>query len=423
MLLQLNRKAASVVLKQFDASLFSASLAESGYRGLFYSLQKQAAEFFNAPVESAAHYAERFGDIFLTAEDQLLYVKWSSGDDDGDPFSDPGREKTGNQTAFEVGMIATLNLADPQVIDGLCAAVSDALTSLFDCKMPKWKITPVEGHGGALAKAAVAPKPSNEEMEIAAALSEPKLAPFLEELKKKKGEMILDTWLEGRKDGEEIEYFIDKLFEVDLFDEEIVVYSPQTGQPVFRAKDRVGLETLRQAGVRDITGNELDMENVWRYLILPKEKHAFINKGWSARIHLLTLLHKIGLPPANIFDLEPVNGAPVVAAWFDGDPLVFVLGDQQVTDEDFAVLSVALQRMDSPTVVVLSVEPIDLDAAKAAGAGATLHLANLDEFNTTLLEKLTAERLETIKNVLQGFDGLLSLNVSDMTMTRFKEEA
>lgn len=423
MLLQLNRKAASVVLKQFDASLLLASLAEAGFRGLLYSLQKQAADFFSAPLESAVAYPDRYGDIYLTADDQLLYLKWSAGDDDGDPFSDPGREKAGAATTFEIGMIASLSVADPQVLDGLCAAVNDALTSLFDSKAPKWKITPAEGHGGALADAAVAPKPSNEEMEIASALSEPKLAPFLEALKKKNGEIILDNWLEGRKDGEEIEYFIDKLFEVDLFDEEIVVYSQQTGQPVFRAKDRVGLETLKQAGVRDITGNELDMENVWRYLILPKEKQIYIGKGWAARIHLLALLHKIGLAPASIFDLEPVNGAPVIAAWFDGKPLVFILGDQQVSDEDFAMLSVALQRLDDPTVAVLSAEAIDLDAAKAAGAGTTLHLTNLDEFNTTLLDKLAADRLEAIKAIIQGFDGMLSLKLSEMTMARFKDEA
>jgi hypothetical protein len=422
MLLQLLQKTASAPLKQFKFPRLIDGLTKDGYAGVLQGLREGAAKSFGVTVEQASPPPGRTaGELFFPAENKVLYLKvrWGGEQPDSDPFADPGKSRAVPIVSFEAGLIAPIGAVDPQELTSFCEAASAIVE--VECNVESLPWNPLGAAGGSLAEVggkAVAP-PAAPELELCAILRERKLEPFLAALQEKKGELILDQWLAGRDDVEEIEYFIDKLFEVDFFDEEIVVYSRQTNQPVLRAKDRAGLEALKNAGVRDVNGDELDVENVKRLLMLPKDKRPYLAKGWAARVGLIDLLFKLGLDKDQVREFDPVAGWSILAALYDGRPFMFVFGKNNIEPKDFAALAPTIRKLGSPTVVAAAKRELDADAAKAAGAAACLGLAGAEEFNTVLLDYLAKQRRESIAHAMADFDGLLRFAVVEMSLARF----
>ncbi|MDP8225241.1 MAG: hypothetical protein P9L99_17910 [Candidatus Lernaella stagnicola] len=422
MLLQLYRRATSIVIENFEFYKITEDLAKDGFAGALAALREKAAAAFGVPLSAVApQKGSLTGDLFFLDDDKLLYLKCRRQPGQkktDDPFDDPGALDP--EVNFEAGMIAPVG-SDSDELERLCSSISTILEVEFNAEEVAWTEPGIGAEGlGEIGQPAVI---EDTHLELAAILREAKIAPFLDALKTDKGEIILDEWLADRDDADEVEYFIDKLFEADFFDEDVIVYSMLTGKPLIRAKDRAGLEALKSAGVRDVNGDELDLENVRRMLILPKEKREFIRKSWVSRVILVDLLRKMGVPRHNIIDIEGPAGTAVIAATFDGTPLVFVLADDEVKPEDFADLADDLGKLGEPTVVVVTGKKVDTDAARAAGAEECLVLAGVDEFNTTLLEQLAASRKGAVAEIIADYDNMFAINFSEMAMRRFQDPA
>jgi hypothetical protein len=423
MLLQLVLKRSSTSAADFHFLQLMDRLAKEGFTGVFHTLRENAAGLFGAPIEKVSPaFDQAGGDLFLAGDAKLLFLKcrWEPRhEESGDPFADPGRAAALTEMALEVGQIAPVGAADAADLDRLCQALSTILEIECNCAELKWSEPGAPKGSMAEIGGKAVERPTPADLELSAILREKALQPFLAAIQEKKSELLLDQWLAERTDAEEIEYFIDKLFEADFFDEEIVVYSQHTGQPVIRAKDRAGLEALKSAGIRDVNGDELDIENVRRLLILPKDKRPYLVKSWAARVALLDLLLKLGLPAEDIRELDSIAGLQLLAALYDGKPYLFALGKNSVEPKDFAALAATLKKLGGPTVVAVAPKDTDVDAALAAGAAACVTVAGVDEFNTTLLDYLAGQRKNLIAQAMAEFDGMLKFNVASMALDRF----
>jgi hypothetical protein len=424
MLLQLMSKTTSASVKDFEFDKLLDRLTSEGFVGVLFSLREQAAKLLGAPFAAVTPRAadSSAGDLSFTADNRLHFIKcrWEAvADPAADPFADPGRLGLASKLTLEVGEIAPVGAADADGLARLCSDVATILEVEWNTPPLTWEdaVAPAEPLADLGGKAVEPPTPAD--LELAAILREKKLEPFLAAMLEKRHELILDQWLADRPDAQEVEYFIDKLFEADFFEEEIVVYSRQTNQPVIRAKDRAGLEALKAAGVRDVNGEDLDTENVRRLLILPKDKRAYLTKGWAARATLLDLLVKLGVRRDEVREFDPVGGLQLLAAMYDGKPLLFVFGKKELDPKDFVSLSSTLKKLGGPTVVAVAKKDTDADAAVAAGASECLALGGIEEYNTTLLDYLAGKRNQRIAAALAEFDDMLHINVSSMALGRF----
>jgi hypothetical protein len=422
MLLQLHRKTTSAAIDEFDFKKILDDLKNDGFPGALSSLQEKAGVLFGVPRDLVSPQKIRLmGDLFFVEPDKLLYLKCRRKGGEttsADPFSDPGAFDP--EVSIECGIIAPVGSA----IDELETFVTDVSTILeveFNIDTIVWT-EPGAGTEslGDLGDAVV--PPSQADRDLAAVLREPKLTQFLAALQTQKGELILDDWLAERDDADEVEYFIDKLTEADFFVEEVVVYSTETGKPIIRAKDRAGLETLKAAGVRDVNGEDLDLENVRRMLILPKDKRPTIQKSWVGRVALLDMLAKMGVAGDHIVEVDALDDDVVLAAVLDGAAYMFVLANDGVEPQTFADIAGTIKKLGKPTVVAVTDKDVDCDAAKAAGAAECLVLGGVDEFSTKLLDQLATDRRAAIAEIVAEFDKMHLFNFSAMAMTRFTDD-
>ncbi|NLH49247.1 MAG: hypothetical protein GX444_11670 [Myxococcales bacterium] len=425
MLLQMVRKTASATIKNFDFIHLMEGLSKDGFVGMLNSVREKAASLFGVPSSRVTTAPDNVtGDIFFPDDKRLLYLKVFLKrvvGESGDPFADPGAVSYVPQIAFEVGAIAPIGMSAGTELDKLCETISLLMEVEYEAEAFTWnKPTGTDLDLDSLdGQHPVAP--NAYELEMASVLREKKLEPFLKALQDKKGEIIVDQWLEERDDAEEIEYFIDKLLEADLFTEEIVVYSQHTGQPVLRAKDRAGLEALKAAGVRDVNGDELDMQNVRRLFILPKDKRVYLGKSWIGRVFALDLLLKMGIDIGDVYEFEAVNNITNFLAIFDGKPILFLLGGNAIEPKDFAGFAPLMKKLGGPLVVAVARKDIDIDAARAAGASSCLTLGSVEEFNSKLLEFLTENRKAVIAATMADFNNSFRLNVAEMSLSRFEQ--
>ena len=259
--------------------------------------------------------------------------------------------------------------------------------------------------------------PAESDIELAGILRDGKIEPLLAAMRQQKGQVILDEWLAERKNAEEIEYFIDKLFEADFFEEELIVCNA-AGQPVFRAKDRASLEALKKAGIRDINGEELDVSHVRRLIIMSPEKEKLLYLSWQARIFLIDLLFKVGLANKDILNLPGIDDLDLMLAYLDNEPILFVFHNDAIEADAFAKLAGLLGALDQPHVVAITKGAVDVDGAQAAGAASCVAINSIDEFNTKLLDLLSAQRMKAIEAAMAEFNKMVSLNMVAMSLGR-----
>lgn len=426
MLLQLHRKVAITTIDQFDFDKLIEGLSENGFEGAIGGVRGKIADLFAVPLGAVTGGGGRvLGELFFTGDDKLIYLKCKrtpggkaakKGDD---PFADPGQTFE-PEVEIEAGHIAPVG-TDVAELESFCQGVSMIVEVQLDGQSFEWEDPGTSGEALVGLGEAVA-RPGKSDLELAGILREPKLQPFLVALQQNKGEVILDEWIKGRDDADEIEYFIDKLFEADFLTEEVIVYSLVTGQALIRAKNRAGLETIKAAGIRDVNGGELDLENVRRMLIMPADKAENATASWVGRVILLDLLAKLGIEADRIVDMEATDNCRAVAALFDGQPYVFMLADDAVQPRDFADLAANIKKLGEPIVVVVSDKDCDTDAARAAGASDCVCLTGVDEFNTKLLDRLSESRQEAIEAAMAEVNSMYSFQFTQLAMRRFRDE-
>ncbi len=424
MLLQLHVKTASATIASFDFDALLADMSQNGYAGTLAGLRDKIAELFRVPPEKAlATSRELRGDIFFPGEGKLLYLKCQAKQEEGsestegDVFADPGQSATLTKVKFEAGLIASLGEADLADLDSFCESLSTILVVSFSSPEIKWQDAEKKKVKRPNVDGKNAVTPAESEIELAGMLRDGKLDPLFAAMKAKKGQIVLDEFLEGRKDAEEIEYFIDKLFESDFFEEELIVYNADN-QPVFRAKDRASLEALKKAGIRDLTGNELDITRVRRLIIMSAEKEGLLSLSWQARIFLIDMLFKVGLSNKDILNLPSVDDIDLMVAFLDNEPIVFVFRNEGVEAEEFAKLANLLASLGQPHVVAITRGPVDVDGAQAAGAASCVVINRIDEFGTKLIELFSAQRAKAIEAAMNDFNKMISLNVVAMSLAR-----
>jgi len=423
MLLQLNVKTASSVIGSFNFDGLRDDLAKNGYAGTLADLRKKVAEIFRVPPEKAlASARELRGDIFFLGDSKLLYLKCQVKNEENesgadDVFADPGQTFAQTRVTLEAGLIAGMGEADLADLDAFCDSVTTILEVSFSSPEIKWlepekkkvKRPAVDGKNAAT--------PAESEIELAGMLRDGKLDPLFAAIREKNGQLVIDEWLKDRKDAEEVEYFIDKLFEADFFEEELIVYNADN-QPVFRAKDRASLEALKKAGIRDLTGAELDISRVRRLILMPPEKEKLLSLSWQARIFLIDLLFKVGLTNKDILNLPGVGELELMLAYLDNEPILFAFSSEAIEAEAFAKLTGLLGTLDRPHVVAVTQAAVDADGAQAAGAASCVTIRNLNEFNTKLLDLFSARRAKAIEAAMADFNKMISLNVAAMSLGR-----
>jgi len=426
MLLQLYRKTASSTFENFDFNALMEDMAKDGYTGTLSDLRAKIAELFKVPIEKAvAQGGQLLGDLFFQ-DDKLFYLKCrllreEGGEPNADVFDDPGGSFSVVKVDMEAGLIASMGEADAGDLDTFCDGIATILEVKFDAADIKWQMVTDQEEERPSLKGNAATTPSESDIELAGILRDGKLEPLFAALQDNKGELIIDKWLEERDDAEEIEYFIDKLFEADFFDEEIVVYSK--GQPVFRANDRSSLEALKAAGIRDVNGDPLDTDDVRRLIKMAADKEDHLSLSWQANIFLIDLLFKVGLTNKDILALDNLNGTAMMLAYYGGEPILFLMCDDGLEAEAFAELKDLFEQIGKPHVVAICRGDVDPDAAEAAGAASCTVINEMTEFNAKLLELFSANREKKIEIALGDFNHMISVNVVGMTMARFADEA
>lgn len=425
MLLQLFRKRTTTKLNEFSLNDLLDDLSNDGYVGTVNEMRKQIAELFKVPMKTAlAHSGGMCGDLFFAEDGKLYYLKATVNQGEvsnsDDVFDDPGDAATVTDLDMEVGLIAMMGEVDGGELDAFCESLSMIMEIKFDAAELKWKTVKEGKREQAPLEGKAATTPIESEIELAAVLRNGKLEPLFAALKEKNGELILDQWLENRDDAEEIEYFIDKLFEADLFDEEVVVFSADTNMPVFRANDRASIETLKEAGIRDINGNPINVDNVQRLIKLDKEKEDRLSLTWLARIFLIDLLFKAGLSNKDIIVVEGAEGIETMLAYYDGEAVLFAISDGDLDAEAFAKLTDLIKRIDKPQIVAITSGEVDADGAQAAGAANCLAINSLDELNAKLLEVFSTNRMKLIHQAMDDFNHMISLNVVGMSLARLQ---
>ena len=191
---------------------------------------------------------------------------------------------------------------------------------------------------------------------------------------------------------------------------------------MFRAKDRASLEALQAAGIRDVNGNSLDTANVRRMIMLAKEKQEQLSLVWQARIFLIDMLFKVGLANKDILVLDKQDDIEIMLAWYDNEPILFLLSNNSIEAEAFADITSLLKDLKKPAVVAVSKGSVDIDGAQAAGAGSCIAINGIDEFNTKLLDLFSSQRMNAIEAAMTDFNQMISLNVVGMSMARLKAE-
>ncbi len=428
MLLQLYRKRCSTKLSEFSLKDLLDDLANDGYVGTLNEMRKKIAELFKAPMKTAlARTSGMCGDLFFAEDGKLYYLKATVKTGEvvlsDDVFADPGDSAAISELEMEAGLIATMGEADGSELDAFCESLATILEIKFDASELKWKAVKEGKREASPVDGKAASTPTESEIELAAVLRDGKLEPLFAALKEKNGELILDQWLEGREDAEEIEYFIDKLFEADLFDEEVIVFSPDTNQPVFRANDRAALEALKNAGIRDVNGHPINVDNVKRLIKLDKTKEDKLSLSWLARIFLIDLLFKAGLSNKDISVVEGAEGIDTMLAHYDGEAVLFAISDGDLDAEAFAKLTDLIKKIGKPQVVAITRGEVDPDGAQAAGAASCLIINSLDELNAKLLQVFSANRMKLIQQAMDDFNHMISLNVVGMSLARLQGEA
>ncbi len=437
MVKNVSKKTCQLTLVDFNWLTLAQELALEGYSGVLYELKCELAEKFGASVEDLDaptmfpgidHVA---GDIYFPDADTTLYVKViemsaseKTSQEEG-VFDDPGKTDSPalGDYKIEVGEISQIGADEGEWMNSLVGAVDTYLLSHGAEKADiKWIVD--DGSGGAQApfEGETVSLPDKRATELAHIVRDGKLDDFFQQFEEEKDSLVLSEFLTNVTNRDEIEYYIDKLFEHELIQEQVVVYCKKTNMPTIRAKDRAALDALSSSGILCSCGAPLKSEEIKRLVLMPAQNRAMTTKEWAAQTFLISMLTKMGYPLESI-SIKSVDDQDLVYLPAEGNSLIFALSPKEYTEDMALKAWDFIEEVSNPKIILYGDGGVQEGAVEAlgtrAGQGAVvLSMDKLDDFSNKLLDALNHERIERIRQVFNDFQKVLPVNVGNLAVKR-----
>jgi len=432
------RKTCMLTIPNFSWLSLLQELAAEGHVGVIYAAKNDLVERFGLDAEkvdpaSLCMSKGFYGDLFLPDSQSTLYLKITGEKAQTEApvteesvWEDPGQTASGSEFSgtFELGEISPADMEGGEKLEGLIRAVDQYLKShQIKSKDLNWADVGQAPDQKPPFDSAPATAPDKHSLDLAGIFRDGKLGDFLENFDRESRSIVLETFLEKTPNREETEYYIDKLFEADFLNEEIVVFCRKTHAATIRAKDRAALDVLAEQGIRCSCGTPIQEEEIQRLLILPEKSFPFISGTWAAKTFLVNILMKMGHKATNIHLSENVGGLELAFVQSGGSSFFFALCPGLFDEKSSQALQDALgEKKENLNVVVFGSKGVDQATADSLenefGKDNFLVLESLDEFNTKLVDALNKGRLENILSVLGKFGELMSVDLASLALAR-----
>lgn len=435
-MLAFSRKTASVSVSEFNSVEFLDDLGRGGLEPVIHNFKKGILDKLGlAPDPSLDKFLGKptgsnllVGEVFFPEPGVCCYLKVTcntqteglsdiSEPDEDDPFADPGAisNKLANGLTVELGEFSPMGGQEGEHLEKLCAAIEGYVDTDFD-----WKNVRAPGQK---VRGTSIVTPSERDIELAGILRDPRLTDLLSILKQKDS-IVVDEFLENSEQAEELEYFIDKLFEAEFLAEEIVVYDDDTNLPIIRAKDRASLKQLALAGIKSPTGKPIEDLNAKRIAVLNKENAYKVNPSWVAQIFLANILFKVGQTNKDIQVLESVPQGSLVFSNFDGNAVLFYVADEVPNEELTDSCFNALNQLKEAHIVVFSEAEIGQEFMDAMtdhqSVTGVSFLPSLDTMNADMAQVLEQLRNSVASKVLEEINPMTGVDIAGLVMARLK---
>ncbi len=433
-MLSFTRKTASVPASEINTIEFLNDLDRGGFKPVIHKFKKGILDNLGlAPDPSLDKYLGSalatnlvLGEVFFPENGICCYIKISTGapvdssqnkskSGKNDPFADPGKQDAEGNYHVELGELGPISSGEGTHLEKLCAATEGFIDAQFD-----WKDVVTEGQ---VIKGASIPTPSERDIELASILRDPRLFELLENLKEKDS-IEVDLFLENSEQPEELEYFIDKLFEAAFLSEEIVIYDDQTSRPIIRAKDRASLKQLAMAGIKSPTGKPIEDLDAKRIAVISEDQSFKVNPSWVAKIFLTNTLFKVGLSNKDIQVLEENNDGAIIFANFDGNSVIFYLADNIPSEELTTACFEALDQLNNAHLVIFSEKDIGTDFVDELNSHISVSgvsiLSNMDNMNADMAGLLEQQRVSAVKSVLEEINSVTSVDIAGLVISCFE---
>jgi hypothetical protein len=436
MMLSITRKRASFSGTDFRLATFFDKVAEAGMDPVIHAYKKTLLARLNLTpgkeLESLV-YPEPEGelvaaDLFFPADSVCCYLRISvvpgqitaGAKPTDDPFADPGEDDVKidrSSLSIEVGELSPAGENGDSHLASLIAAIEPSLPSPVD-----WEDLAGPAPAEKL-KGQTIQTPSEFDFELAGLLRDERLTPLLASLKAAET-VVVDEFLEDLENREEMEYFVDKLLEIDFLSEEVVVYCTKTKQPTIRARDRSALEQLSAAGVKCMCGKPFDQEDVRRLTFVADEARYKMASSWVATIFLANTLLKVGLANKDILEIEAGESAKIYFTYFDGAPVMFLLGETIEPEAAQSAASEVLGARKDVQVVVFSENELPAEFSKYLdndeAIGEVTRISNLDQMAGELAQLIESMRGNAAAEALDGMNLFTGIDITALAMKKLE---
>ena len=436
MMLAFNRKKALVSLKNFVPTEFLDNLARSGYEPVIHSFKKSLLERIDLEPDSEVNHllSENrnsgllIGEVFFPEKGVCCYLKVttqtvatdSTGSSENEIFADPGSAEPpkSDDLTFELGEFVPMGDSEGAHLEAMTVMVEKS----SNCTLA-W--ADVSQSARKKIKGKAIETPSEKDIELSSILSDARLEKLLE-LLNTKGSIVIEEFLVDEKEAEEMEYFIDKLFELDILAEEIVVYDDETEMPIIRAKDRAALKQLSEAGIKSPSGKPVEDLFVKRMAVLNEDNKYKMHPSWIAKLFLINTLFKIGLTNKDVLLLKTDDSGDLVFCLFDGVPTLFFLTDVIPNESLSEACEDALDQLESAEVIIFSEQEVSDDFMSSVNVYKAVEnitvLSNLDSMTSELATILNGIRQQVIQKTLSDINPLTSINIAGLVMKRLSRD-
>ena len=429
MMLAFSRKRAAISSDNFDTNAVLDELAKAGFQPLIRSLKNELLSRLGLTPDKETEEMLKgvitcdllAGDVFFPNDSSCCYLKVEGeiggeevASNEVDVFSDPGmEEKCVSGMFIEVGEISPITGNEGEKLEDMIDAIN--------AKVKKLKWEDVESTATTKLKGRSLATPQERDIELAGILRDERLQPVLAKLKSEKS-LVADEYLSSIEDAEEIEYFIDKLLELDFLNEEVVIFDADTKQPIIRAQDRAAVEQLAKAGIRSMSGKPISDADIKRLVAVNHDKAHQMTDAWAAKIFLANSLLKVGLSNQDIHELEATDNGSLVYCLFDGLPLVFMLANNFKDNGLAEALKVNIEQLKEARVVVFCEngcpKQISDYLTNSKSVKELVEVTKLDELNAQLAMVFENMRNKAVADVLQEINLIVSFDIGGLVFKR-----
>jgi hypothetical protein len=438
MMLAFIRKKASVSIKGFSSTEFLDQVAESGYEPVIHSFKKNLVGRLgltpNSQIEDLllvkSDSGLRVGEIYFPSDGTCCYIKVRRTSEFVEPASDDNKEEEDifadpgtsapleNAYCFEVGELSPMGGEEGKQLDSLISVIEQNVNASMN-----WEEVGSKMKGKI--KGAGIETPSEKDIELANILRDPRLTPLLDTLQSNEA-IIIDEFLAQTAESEQIEYFLDKLFEAGFLVEEIILYDDETEQAIFRAKDRAALKQLKDAGIRSPSGKPIEDMLVKRMAALVPGQNAKLSPSWVAQIFLTNILFKIGMTNKDIKVIESSDDGALIYCAFDGVPILFFLTNSIPNERLTTAYENALDQLENVEVVAFSEMEITEDFINTLN----LYTAVANVSTIKSLDNMTAELAGLLENIrrqlaqttLKEINPLTRVDIAGLVVARMGDQ-